>query len=338
MGTEAAKRMAQYREYLKEQEREKLESATGLISDFIEFSATKGIVLQQSNFSYIQPIGICAEYPDILYRLSNRMPDKEGLFREAELLSEYTKSSFLEGFYDAGNYMPMAHPFFRRGYYEKNNFFPRFIEKFWNLSVPAIEKYIALDSNRVRINVDNTAYKEFDTWYGAPFSQDIAQIKNGVVVLAPPAGASYLLFGDVVKLDILWDEAGGIKTFQAEEICNDEVVIEIGGRKYHPVKYIHSEYDLHNSHFRHLDGAVHLYTPEEYAIRKNSDMNFNSKNNRQVKACSTKLFKMDGDISVDIWAEYVGQFFSGNPLVHEYFTGHYPEHVQKMMDEIARIS
>ncbi len=58
---------------------------------------------------------------------------------------------------------------------------------FWQFQEPGIEKYIALDDDRVRINVDGLGYFEYDTWYGAPFNEDIREIKPGTVKLCPPA-------------------------------------------------------------------------------------------------------------------------------------------------------
>lgn len=82
--------------------------------------------------------------------------------------------------------MAMAHGYFRRGFYYANNFAPRFIELFWNIDDSDIEQYISLDFDRVRINVDNSMYMEFDTWYGAQFDKDIIKITNNIGKLKPP--------------------------------------------------------------------------------------------------------------------------------------------------------
>lgn len=35
-------------------------------------------------------------------------------------------------------------------------------------------------ADRVRINVNDSAYIEMDTWYGAKFNKDISQIQDGI--------------------------------------------------------------------------------------------------------------------------------------------------------------
>jgi hypothetical protein len=79
--------------------------------------------------------------------------------------------------------------------------------------------------------------------------------------------------------------------------------------------------------FRHFDGAVHYYTEDEYLNRRDSDFNFNTKSLLCIKPYSEKLFKFNGNISVDMWVEFCSHFYAANPLVIEYFSGSYPEYV-----------
>ena len=310
-----------------------LESAKPLIDKFVDFCANKQIILNDENFKIAPTIGIYVEYPNILQHLCEKSPDKEGLYKESELLRLFYKNPAVNGYYYTNDYMPMAHNFFRRSYSIMNNYAPQFISKFWRLSDSHIDKYIALDNDRVRINVDNSQYIELDTWYGAHFSKDIEQIKDGNVVMVPPASILNIniYFDNIEKLDIKWSSANGIKEFEAEEITSN-TTLYINGIAYRPIRYLHSEYDIAAKCFRHLDGAIHLYTSQEFDLRRYSDMNFNQKNSKQIKPQSVKLFKMNGCISVDIWSEYVCQFFVKNPLIYEYFTGQYPQYIQAIID------
>ena len=81
----------------------------------------------------------------------------------------------------------MAHSYFRRGLHDVNNYAPRFVEFFWNHSDSNIKKYISLDSDRVRINVDNRTSLELDTWFGAKFNRNIQVVPDGIVKVRPPA-------------------------------------------------------------------------------------------------------------------------------------------------------
>ena len=181
---------------------------------------------------------------------------------------------------------------------------------------------------------------ELDTWYGAKFNHDVASIKNEVVKLRPPMDIDVFhnefFFASVYCLDIIWQTEGNIKSFQSEEFKTDSVGVERNGSKYHPVRYAHAEYDLVSNSFRHFDGAIHYYTPEEYYQRRDSDMNYNSKNLQQIKTSSEKLFKLNGKISISVWTNFVSHFMTGNPLVFEYFEGDYPEHIKQTLAVIRK--
>src|SRR5690606_36234113 len=108
---------------------------------------------------------------------------------------------------------------YRRAMSQNANWAPRFIELFWRFNSPNVTKYIALDDDRVRVNVDDSLYIEADTWYGAPFNDDVRTIKPGVSKLRPPLDLSpaliELFFANVYCLDIKWAESADVKTFQA---------------------------------------------------------------------------------------------------------------------------
>lgn len=206
---------------LQEIEQEELNKNRDLIHSFSKYCKERDIILEAKNFHYMHTIGCYVEYPNILQSLSCLQPTKDGLFHENKLLNSFTKRPHITGFYYADAYMPMAHPLFRRNYNPINNFAPRFVERFWQLNLPGIDKCIALDSDRVRINVDNSVCIERDIWYGARFSTDIAQTRNGSTVLASPLDIPDRydnFFGEVLKLDIFWSESNDLKTFQAEEL------------------------------------------------------------------------------------------------------------------------
>ena len=234
--------------------------------------------------------------------------------------------------------MVMAHPYFRRGFHKKSNFTPRFIDLFWGLSKNDVDLYLAIDINRVRINVDEISYHELDTWYGARFNKEIQSIPENMSKLRPPLDieSSYisLFFNHAYSLDTIWKTKDKIKSFQAEEFKAEDVKLIIDGNHYFPVRYIHAEFDLNKRCFRHFDGAIHLLNEDEYFQRRDSDFNYNLKHNQHIKSKSQKLFKMNGTIDIDTWILYTSHFFSGNPLIFEYFEGRYPDHVSEMIEKV----
>lgn len=333
-------------EYEKEEARKELVENAGIIETFQQHCERKGITLTSENFSYIPRIGIVAKYPNIVGLLNEELlTDKDGLHKFAQLTKLYNQLPFpgyLSG--EGGNFMLMAHPHFRRGYDDESCFAPSFIERFWKLRLPNIKPLIALDTNRIRINMDYKMFMEFDMWQGARFKEDVASIPDGIVQLRPPLGIDEMMvrmfFADTELLDIKWATAWSakdnqyVKSFYAEEFKTINETIEIDGTEFLPAKYIHAEYLMDSGHFKHLDGAIHFYTYDDYEIRIGADLNYNDKNDYPIKAEGIKLFRIDGVIDVATWIEFTSHFFTGDPLILEYFEGKMPDRIQKVLTDM----
>lgn len=331
-----------YRQSLLDEEREELSKHAPEIEAFKKFMSLNGIQLSDNAFEYHQTIGITANWPNIVsYLVPDIKPDKENLFKFDELCQSFGRRGYLNGYLYGSNFILMATPLFRRSFHSVNNYAPSFLDIFWNLNDPTIEKFISLDLNRVRINVDNSAWMERDTWYGAKFNRGIEDIPDGLVKIRPPAYIENhqieFFFGDAYSLDVKWDTKNGIKTFQAEEFKTESVKITKNDKVFYPARYIHAEFDLIRKCFRHFDGAIHFYAEDEYYVRRDSDFNYNSKGTSQIKTLSQKLFKMNGIVPVDTFVEFSSQFLTGNPLAFEYFEGQYPEHIIEILDKIQKI-
>ena len=326
----------EYLKQLRDEEAIELVKNSDLIENFKSFIDNKSI-LPEMVFHYERPIGIVAEYNNIIGQLTSEIEqDKEGLFSWRELQSFFERKRFMSGFLSNDEYMIMAHKYFRRGYSKSNNYAPNFIDIFWGLNDENIDAYIALDINRVRINVDNGFYMERDRWFGADFNNNIRQIDDGVLKFRPPVNLDdtmiEMFFSSVYALDIMWyTTSDNIKVFQAEEFKVESYLIEKDSVIYHPVRYIHAEYDIENNSFRHFDGAIELYTSDEYFARRDKNFNHKAKGTEQIKPNSIKLFKLNGKIDVDLWIEFISHFLSGNPLVMEYFSGEYPQHIKEAL-------
>lgn len=330
---------ARHAAYMAERARDELAKAAQAISNFTAFAATKGIQLPFSAFEYVETIGVVAKAPGIARALSELGPtERDGLYLYADIAERLPPSQFSEGLFVAHDYIVMAHPCFRRQMDLHANWAPRFIDLFWAFDVPGVKKYIAIDEDRVRINVDGTGYFEADTWFGAPFDEDIRKIRPGTVKLRPPLDLepSYVefLFANAYCLDIKWSETDGIKTFQSLEMKTDRVQIELEGQKYFPARYMHAEYDMAANCFRHFDGAIQLYSEDEYLQRRDSDFNMTAKSAEHIKARSKKVFKFNGPLTTAIWVEFCCHFYTANPLTFEYFTGSYPEHTADTLQRI----
>jgi hypothetical protein len=328
-----------YRQHLELQNKLMLSNYEKVIEDFAQHCKSINVALDSRSFSFTPAIGVVCEHPSILSKLVPSLrPDKEGLYSWGDLTRCFKIKDFNSGYLYAQNFMAMASPVFRRGMHGVNNWAPGFIDEFWGLSMEDIEAYLSLDLNRVRVNVDDSCYMEEDTWFGAPFNRDVAEIADGVTHLRPPSdlGKSHLdfLFNDAYALDICWSTKGSIKSFQALEFKGPENVIQKNGGAFHPVRYIHAEYDLNKSEFRHFDGATQYHNVDEYFARRDSNFRHNIKEDQKIKPVSIKSFKLNGSISVELWTKLSSHFFASNPLVHEYFSGSYPAY---LVDTIERI-
>ncbi|MEA4917270.1 hypothetical protein [Proteiniphilum sp.] len=332
--------LKRYQQRQLEKRMEELTENSSLIQSFIDYCDSKQIKLKNDNFDYVQTIGIVAIYPNIVHLLNKKIStDKEELVEVSVLDKEFKRERFASGYYYSDKYIIMAHPYFRRGYHQNSNFVPHFIDIFWDYDKDNIQKYIAIDSDRVRINVDNRMYIEADTWYGAKFKNTISDIEDGIVKLRPPFGLEpfdiEFLFGNTYSLDIKWTSKNGIKVFQVEEFKADKNRITKNGNEYYPVKYLHAEFDNHAGTFKHLDGAIHFYTEEEYYQRRDNDFNYNSKNSLQLKTLSQKLFKVNGHVTIDEWIELVSHYLQGDPLIFEYFEGKLPDNILDTVEKLT---
>lgn len=328
-----------YREYMQEMRQRKLDANALLIANFTKYCATKGLALTADNFDYVQTIGIVAKHPGLLKILTDDFPrDKEHLFSFRRLKERFTVGADRPGFVIDEHFMLMAHPHFRRGFSAGCNYAPHFVDIFWGYDNGMAESFIALDDDRVRIDIDGSLYMEFDTWYGPLFSKLIGAIPNGCTRLRPPSDLDEMyisaLFHDVYALDVEWSQRESIKTFQAMEFNADNIQVEINGEKRCPAKYLHAEFDMKANSFRHIDGAVQYFREDEYLGRRESDFNYNHKNPRQIKPPSCKLFKINGQIDIDAFIQLSSHYFSGNPLMYEYFSGKLPPYLENALSSI----
>ena len=331
----------EYREQLLAEEKEELLARAEVIQSFIEYAKKQGVTLGSEHFRFFRTTGIVADYPGLIQLLfPDLIKDKEGLYDFRRLTNQFAIKFFANGYLFSDTSALMANIFFRRSFHPLNNWAPQFIDDFWILDEAGIQHSISLDPDRLKIDLDDQGYMEKDTWFGARFNKDIATIPDGTVKVRPPLDLKeYIIrffFSNAYSLDISWQTKNGVKSFEAEEFKTSEVTIERNGKLYHPVRYVHAEYDLQQVCFRHFDGAIHLYTPEEYKGRIDSDMNYNQKNIHHIKTASEKMFKMNGSISLETWVEFTSQFLAGNPLVFEYFEGQYPSYILEVIEKVRK--
>ncbi|MDA7414884.1 hypothetical protein PGB34_00775 [Xenophilus arseniciresistens] len=332
---------AQHQARMREIEQDELRAASTRIQEFKAYARTRGVQLSDAAFNYSPPLGVTASAPGVLRSLLDVQPNgRDGLYGWNEL-AKVLRPGPSEGCLKGPDFIAMAHPSFRRQMHPHGNWAPRFIDLFWSFNSLGLDKSVALDEDRVRVDLDGMGYGEFDTWYGPPFNDDIASIGLGNVKLRPPSDLSRvrveMFFASAYCIDIKWSQSGNIKTFQALELKDESVLTSLRGVPHHPARYLHAEFDLAKGVFRHFDGAIQYLTSAEYFARRDSDFNMTYKHTWHVKPTYQKVFKLNGTITTKEWVELSSHFFAANPLMFEYFNGDYPGHISDIVEKLRAL-
>lgn len=158
---------------------------------------------------------------------------------------------------------------------------------------------------------------ELEYWNGPKYDDDIASIPEGV---AEHKGSDRdRFFSQIDRTQVWWkapETRGGtdqrqFRTFEIEELVEDESP-GLGGNAF-GCRYAHAEYDMEKRVVSHFDGAIRAYEPEAYLERIERRIDRAGK-----QADYTKLFRLDGAVSVTSWKRVLTDWYRGNNLVPEY--------------------
>jgi hypothetical protein len=206
------------------------------------------------------------------------------------------------------------HQFLRRAFSAEPNF--DFLERFADHSrITNNQCRIAIDHRRIMSEKEYRQIMEYDHWYGHLLF-DTSRIDDlnyvGVTVKRrehpSPFDSNYVLD----RTEIYWksDRSTSVKTLEIEEIAS----IKDNHEGWHINRYIHSERDTTNKTLRHFDGAVKLYSSDNYRDRHNTTMPSHAKANHYIK-----MFRIDGNIDLNEWVALLSFYFRGNEMITEYF-------------------
>jgi hypothetical protein len=180
---------------------------------------------------------------------------------------------------------------------------------------------VAIDDRRLRLANEHQSWIEKDFWNGPPITETGLDRMEGeypvVTVHGRPVGAEAAPWDPYDRFAVRWSIGPGPheKTMEAEEL------VEPGSVAQNPLvllRFAHAIRDTTRQTFRHLDGAVRTYTPEAYARRRN--MQFATAADG-INTHYRKVFRADGPISTQRWADIVAAWFRGNELALEYLGG-----------------
>lgn len=81
-------------------------------------------------------------------------------------------------------------------------------------------------------------------------------------------------------------------------------------------RYLHAQWDLDKKEFCHIDGAIKMYTDEQYKIRLQRRITSNE--DKSILKDKIKLFKIDGSLEKDDFVRLFMAFYGRSPVAAEY--------------------
>ena len=118
----------------------------------------------------------------------------------------------------------------------------------------------------------------------------------------------------IERVEVFTYTRGNLKTLEIEEVSLSSNWARWKGTTYTACRYLHAIFDKSKEVFTHTDGAVRLYSEEQFSIRQQKNLAQYGKDAHRVKT-----FLVNGGIDTETWVKTVHFYFSGNPLVGEYF-------------------
>jgi len=172
---------------------------------------------------------------------------------------------------------------------------------------------IALDFDLIGLFHTFKMSHEFEYWWGPKFDASLDNIKYNIT--RHGATNHQRFFFNLKYTDFYWHEQDGKHCFECEEIL-DENTTEVTST--YNMRYVHSLVDTVTKLPNHLDGAIRSYNFDEYLDRSQnkSNIKISVKANKYIK-----LWRIDGEIEVELWKRLICHYYRDNTLPGEYFNG-----------------
>ena len=221
------------------------------------------------------------------------------------------------GLYEYNNFILYAHRFFRRACSINNTLNTQLLSKLEYLSINTNTKKltdikIKIDLDMIGLLDSYTCIKEYQYIWGPKFNNDLNKIENGITEHTIKEDEKQISSYD--KVEFYWDSKKDDKTFQCEEITNDNFNHH---KEFFRNRYVHSIIKFNEETPFHLDGAIREYNIYNYLLRIDKKISDDMKEGMRY----IKLWRLDGSIEVNIWKDLISSFYAENKLVGEYFGG-----------------
>ncbi|MFN0017829.1 MAG: hypothetical protein ACKVP0_06185 [Pirellulaceae bacterium] len=233
--------------------------------------------------------------------------DKDGLVPLRKL------NSVSPGVYQVDGLLLFAHQYFRRSQSRHNTLNEAFLKQLSEVAdTSELDVRVALDRDMVGLAKGFRSPIELDYWWGPKFKDELTNIEDGVAV--HQTDEKHMLFNGISRSEFWWYTQKGLKTFECEEL-RDIPSFGISENDY-GCRFVHSILDPENNLPTHLDGAVRTYSDGKILERVDKNIRDSGRS-----AVYTKLWRIDGKLSVIKWKEMITHYFRDNHLIGEYFGG-----------------
>jgi len=266
--------------------------------------------------------GLAASICPRLFTTESDLVDKDGLVEYRALLDQATQIHPGVFHLREPDILLYAHSFFRRSLSRRNSLNGYLLRSFHEATKEAgvTNARLKLDPDLVGLPASaGPAVMELEYWHGPKYDDAIETIPSGVSEHSNNEGHRTL--AGISRTHIWWkdpktrrDDDGlerQVRTFEVEELIEDPSP-GLGDQTF-GCRYAHAEYDLSPRAVSHFDGAIRAYDGNAYLERLDRLINRAGKH-----AHYTKLFRLDGSVTVHRWKRVLSDFFRGNQLIPEY--------------------
>lgn len=253
---------------------------------------------------------------DILYRAFPKLAehiDNDGLILLDLLLKEFDYCG--QGVFKSkhNKLAVLLHSFFRRSCSIFNNYNFGFIDQLFEVYQSGNH------SVKVRLETDYIGFapswkqcREYEYWYGPKYNDDIANIQEGLTRYESDEVEKF--YTDIKSTEFIWQKKDDGKQYQFEMEEVRDIEAPTLEKNTYACRYLHAFYDFNSKEFNHFDGAIRCYNLDGMIKRIDTPMD-----KMGHQASYTKIFRIDGHISLDLWKALITQYLCSNNSVYDYF-------------------
>jgi hypothetical protein len=236
--------------------------------------------------------------------------DKDGLIFLKDL------NPVAPGVFEKDGLLLFAHRYFRRALSHHNSLNDPFLARFAAMREHEdLNIRIALDEDLIGLPETLRKSIELQYWWGPHFSDDL-NANPSPALTRHKADENEEFFNAIASTEFWWYSQDKWKSFECEELRSLNIPSLGVSKEHFGCRFIHSMVDPSKGLSVHLDGAIRMY--DEDLMLQRVDLDLYKFGRRAVY---TKLWRIDGALSVQNWKSLINDYYRDNHLVGEYLGG-----------------